>query len=402
MASAITLEGIDQAISNLNYKNKNTLKYRYVQQIRQYYTSGKSVVFLNEIEHEELIKMLWDTDHSFEAIKNKRKNLNGVRSSVNTDFKKLYEKGENPEGIKIGSNNIFLMSEDAKDKILKKIGYDLQPDGTLKLDQIMDILKLANETVSGSMAVEDKEKKDGLKKIDRLKDLIKGLSEKVGLGSSELSKDIPEAGGMADKGYEQGSGSMEMAEVLDEEPLDEVEDIAALEDEVEVVEDVEELDEEEIIDGIEDVEIDEIEETDTEDLIEADEIEDVLDEEDAELEDVEDVEEVEEIIGDGISGGSVSDESGPGGEDTREEIGFGPDSGQEKTGIDIGKDETLSKGPGKGLEAVGKEDGEGLAVTSQRISNIDLKWEKRKKEMNNWDSRWVLWGRNTTLKTMVK
>jgi len=38
VASAITLEGIDQAISNLNYKNKNTLKFRYFQHIRQYYT----------------------------------------------------------------------------------------------------------------------------------------------------------------------------------------------------------------------------------------------------------------------------------------------------------------------------------------------------------------------------
>ncbi|MBU0768482.1 MAG: hypothetical protein KJ687_05275, partial [Proteobacteria bacterium] len=81
MASAITLEGIDQTISNLQYKNKNTLKYRFIQHIRQYYTRGNSVVILNEIDHEDLIKILWDTDHNDEAIKNKRKNLNSVRSS---------------------------------------------------------------------------------------------------------------------------------------------------------------------------------------------------------------------------------------------------------------------------------------------------------------------------------
>ena len=253
MASAITLEGIDQAISNLEYKNKNTLKYKFVQHIRQYYTIENAVVSLNEIAHEELIKMLWDTDHSLEAIKDKRKNLNSVRSSVNADLKKLYEKGENPEGIKIGSSNIFIMSEDAKDKILKKLGYDLQPDGTLKLDQIMDILKLANETVSGSMAVEDTEKKDGLKKIDRLKDLIKGLSEKVGLGSPELPNKIHEADDVEGRGDEAGSGSTGMSEVLEEEPLDEAEEIADVEDEVEVVDDVydaAELDEEEIVDEI--------------------------------------------------------------------------------------------------------------------------------------------------------
>ena len=363
MASAITLEGIDQSISNLKYKNKNTLKYRFVQHIRQYYTSENSVVFLNEIDHEELIKMLWDTDHSFEAIKNKRKNLNGVRSSVNADLKKLYEKGGNPEGIKIGSKNIFVMSEDAKDKILKKVGHDLQPDGTLKLDQIMDILKLANETVSGSMAVEDKEKKDGLKKIDRLKDLIKGLSEKVGLGSPELLKTVPEAADMAGRGDEEGPGSMEMAEVLDEEPLDEadeVEEIADLEEEVEYIEGGAEDD---ILDDIEDVEIDEIADTDTDDLAETaeidEELEDVSDEEDAELDYVEDVEDVEEIIGDDISEEQAG-ESGPGDEDTLEGIGLGQDSGQEKTGIDIGGDETLSKDGGAGLEDGDKEDGEGV------------------------------------------
>ena len=145
MASAITLEGIDQTISNLKYKNKSTLKYRFVQHIKQYYTSENSVEFLNEIEHEELIKALWDTDHSFEAIKNKRKNLNGVRSSVNADLKKLYEKGENPEGIKIGSRNIFIMSEDAKDKILKS-PTDLRTQKAIIIPEIMGVKSEAAKT----------------------------------------------------------------------------------------------------------------------------------------------------------------------------------------------------------------------------------------------------------------
>ena len=360
MASAITLEGIDQTISNLKYKNKNTLKSILIQHIRQYYTSENSVEVLNEIDHEELIKKMWDIDHSLETIKNKRKNLNSVRSSVNADLKKLYEKGENPEGIKIGSSNVFIMSEDAKDKILKKLGHDFQPDGTLKLDQIMDILKLANETVSGSMAVEDTEKKDGLKKIDRLKDLIKGLSEKVGLGSPELSTATPEAGGKAGKGYEDGTGSMEMSEVLDEEPLDEVdevEEIADLDDEVEYIEGG---DEEEILDDVEDVEIDEIADSGTDDLVEAaeidEEVEDILDEEDTELDYVDNVEEMLE----GETSEEQAGESGSGDEGTLEGIGFGQDSGKEKTGIDIGGDEALSNDTGTGLETGDKEEGEGI------------------------------------------
>ncbi len=381
MASSITLEGIDQTISNLKYKNKNTLKSILIQHIRQYYTSENSVEVLNEIDHEELIKKMWDIDHSLETIKNKRKNLNSVRSSVNADLKKLYEKGENPEGIKIGSSNVFIMSEDAKDKILKKLGHDFQPDGTLKLDQIMDILKLANETVSGSMAVEDTEKKDGLKKIDRLKDLIKGLSEKVGLGSPELSTATPEAGGKAGKGYEDGTGSMEMSEVLDEEPLDEVdevEEIADLDDEVEYIEGG---DEEEILDDVEDVEIDEIADSGTDDLVEAaeidEEVEDILDEEDTELDYVDDVEEMLE----GETSEEQAGESGSGDEGTLEGIGFGQDSGQEKTGIDIGGDEALSNDTGTGFEAGDKEEGEG--IRHDMAGNAEHRFEEGEEQKGN-------------------
>jgi len=387
MASAITMEGIDLAISNLEYKNKNTLKYRFVQHIRQYYTSENSDIFPNEIDHEALIKMLWDTDHSLEAIKNKRKNLNSVRSSVNADLKKLYEKGKNPEGIRIGSSNTFGMSEDAKDKILNKLGHNLQPDGTLGLEQIMDILRLANETVSGSMAVENTEKKGGLKKIDRLKELIKGLSEKVGLGSPELSSGAPEDGDKkngegvghdtAGKGDADKPGSMlETTDILDAAPLDavdEVEEIGELDDEVAYIEDG---DAEAVLDDVEDVEIDEIVETDTAELAEAEEIdeevEDVLGEEDTELEYVDDVEE--------MSGEGVSEEqagvSGPGDEDTLEDMGLGQDSGQETTGIDIVEDKALSRDGETGLDGGDEEDGEGVGHDMAEKGDEDGKEKK--------------------------
>jgi formylglycine-generating enzyme required for sulfatase activity len=370
MASAITVEGIDHAISNLEYNNKNTLKYRFVQHIRQYYASENPDIFPNEIDHEALIKMLWDTGHSLEAIKNKRRNLNSVRSSVNADLKKLYEKGKNPEGIKIGSSNIFVMSEDAKDNILNRLGYNLQPDGTLGLGQIMDILRLANETVSGSMAVEDIVKKGGLKKIDRLKDLIKGLSEKVGLGSPELSSGVPEDGDkedgegvghdMAGTGDEDKSGSMETTEVLDEAPLDEVDEVEGIEDLDDEVEFIEDGDEEELLDDVEDVEIDEIVETDTAELAEKEEIdeevEDALEEEDTELDYIDDV---EEMPGEGISEEQAG-VSGPGDEDTLEGMGLGQGSAQETTKIDFGEHQALREDGGTELEDGDKEDGESV------------------------------------------
>lgn len=218
MASILTLEGVDNAISNLNYSNEKTLKYRFVHYIRQFYSNENAVESVEEIGNEELIKILWDTGDSPEAIKSKRKNLNGLRSSVNADFKKLYDKGENSEGIKIGPGNIFVMLDDAKDKILKEFGYDLQPDGTLKLDQIMDILRLANETVSGSMADEEKVRKDGLSKIDQVRDLIKGLSEKLGLAGPEVADEIAGEG-------EVGEEFEEVEELEEDEVLEEVDEI---------------------------------------------------------------------------------------------------------------------------------------------------------------------------------
>jgi len=243
MASAITLKGIDQAISNLKYRNKGTLKYKFVHNIRQYYTHEGCVESLTKIDHAELIKIIWDTNGDLEEIKNKRKNLNSIRSSVNADLKKLYDKGVNPEGIKIGSENIFVMSEDAKDKILKKFGHDLQPDQALKLDQIMDILKLAYETVSGSIALEETMIKNGSGKIDELKDLIRGLSKKVGLGFPESSKTAFEAGGrqtefqglIGDFNAVEGIENVDEEEVLDE--IDDFEDEEVLE-EVDEAEDV--------------------------------------------------------------------------------------------------------------------------------------------------------------------
>ena len=131
MASIINLSGIDNAILSLNYRNKNTFKFKYVHQIRQYYTNENSVESVGEIDNEALIQILWDTDGSPEEIKKKRKNLNSLRSSVNADLKKLYMNGKNPEGIKIGPGNIFVMLDEAKDKILNEYGYDLKADGTL-------------------------------------------------------------------------------------------------------------------------------------------------------------------------------------------------------------------------------------------------------------------------------
>ena len=353
MASILTLKGIDQAISSLKYRNENTLKYRYVHHIRQFYSNEDSVESVGEIVNEELIKILWDTGDSPEAIKSKRKNLNSLRSSVNADFKKLYDKGGNPEGIKIGPGNIFVMSDDAKDKILNEFGYDLQPDGTLKLDQIMDILRLANETVSGSMAVEEKVGKDGLSKIDQLKGLIKGLSEKVGLSSPELSETDHKTEGALDDPKE-----FEKVDDLGE-VSDEIAGEVEVEEVLEEVEEINELEEDEVIE-----EVDDLEEV-SDEIVEEDEIEENL-EEIEDLEEDEILEEVEDVDPDELTEGP-EDSEGVGGQDDLQ--GAGIDQGSDKPGSGDGPGGIGFSEKVAGMEFQSKDTGEGDSAVGDGVGS---------------------------------
>ena len=132
MASLITLEGIDQAISNLTYKNKNALKYRLVTTIRQYYKDENSVETIQGIDADELAKVLWNIGDDPTAAERKRKNLRRIRYALNADLRGLYKEGKNPEGITIGPTNIFIMSDEAKDRTLKALIADR--DGLMGAD----------------------------------------------------------------------------------------------------------------------------------------------------------------------------------------------------------------------------------------------------------------------------
>ncbi len=357
MASVITLTGIDQALSQLKYASEMTLKYRFVKSVRDYYVDDNSLASLRKIEHASLIKLLWDTQDDPEIIKNKRKNLNGLRSSVNADLKKLYENGLNPEGIKIGPDNIFVMSENAKDNILNQFGYELQPDGTLKLDQIMDILKVANETVSGALGIEDATTTDDLSKKDQLKDLIKRLSEKLGLGNPEFPKagidpeNKPSESRVSVDGVdktvdigavdededlfevqddEDGEAVEEIGDVIEDEVLDEIVDVAE--------EDMSDVVDEDILDDVENSNY----EMDSEEKIDED-LEDAPDEWDTKLEYVDIAE--DDPVGVGVPEGSGSDS----------------EAGIDKFPEDLSREQGLEQG----------EDGNSLDETESMIGNLN-------------------------------
>ena len=380
MAPIISLKGIDQAISNLNYRNKNAMKYRLIRLIRQFYSNESSVESIREIKSNELVKALWDTGDNHQSIKNRCKNLNSVRSSVNADLKKLYKEEKNPEGIMIGPINIFVMSEDAKDKALKEYGHDLKLDGTVNLNEIMEILRLANETLTDSMADENAKNINDLSKFDRLKDLIQGLLEKVGLAGSELTKTVTETN-KTETEFEDVEEEEVLEEVEDLEDDEEIEDIEEDEDleegedlkEDEILEEVEDLEddeeieegedleenedlkEDEVLEEVEDLEEDELEGVDDlegDEVLEEDEdIEEVEDLEEDELEGVDDLEEVEDLEEEEVLEEVEDIES----DDTVEASGIDDDSAAAGTGGDL-----------KGAEVDGTENPEemGLPVDS--------------------------------------
>ena len=272
MRPIVTIDGIDQALLNLQYSNKNALKYRLMHAIRDYYNEIQSIESINEIDTDELVKTLWDTGNDHNIIRNRRKNFNSVKSTVNADLNQLYKDGNNPEGIIINSNNVFDMSDEAKSEFLESFSYNHSGKSHIPLGQIADVLKVVNNFLTNKdSSIEDDEK------LDQLKEIIKEISSKIGASEDENSN--------VEYGEEDltGIGDLYSEEEVQEEPEDEIEEII---DEEEPEDDLEEIEDDE---DLEELEVEEEPEDEIEEIIDDEEPEDDLEE----LEDDEDLEELE-------------------------------------------------------------------------------------------------------------
>ncbi len=323
MAAVISLKGIDQAIADLDYQNENTLKYRLVHAIRAFYQEDESSIqTLQEIDAEVLIKALWgllDTGDDPAVVKAKRKNLSSTKSSVNADLKRLYKDGKNSEGMTIGRSNIFVMSNEAKDKLITSLSLD--EAATLK--KIAESLSIIKEVLSSPEALADVKSSDGPIKLEDLRGTIQELAEKLGSGGEEAGLFVQtsedEQGPDAVEGdaeiveevlaeEEEEPEQLEEAEEVDEDEIEEVLEAVGLDDaleeaeealdEAEVEEDFEEVEAEEAVEEVQaeeapaevghDEEVEEVDEGD------AEIVEEVLAEEEAEPEEVEEAEEIDE------------------------------------------------------------------------------------------------------------
>ena len=306
MRSIITLEGIDEALKGLSYANKKALKYRLIQAIRKCYTDEKSIESVKAVDTDTLVNLLWDTGSDPAIIKNRRKNLNSIKSSINADLKGLYNQGKNPEGIIIGPDNTFDMSEEAKSEFLESFTFSTRGDSPVPLGKITDVLKVVNDLLTN-----DGSKTETETMIDQLKELVKSIAEKIGVSGKvglavDGAKDVSSpglggVGGDSKGGGQSGSDGLFIEEAEPEDEVEEIDDDELEEPEEEVEEiDTDELEEAEPEEEVEEVDAEELEEAEPEEEIE--EIDDDV------LEEAEPEEEVEEIDDDGLEEVAPEDE----------------------------------------------------------------------------------------------
>ncbi|MBU0965063.1 MAG: hypothetical protein KKA54_01670, partial [Proteobacteria bacterium] len=171
----ITHQGISAAIANLQ-PNPATLKGRLISLIHSYFPTEERLKEIDSIPAEDLIRQLWEVDDPA-GIRQKKKNLSSLKSSINKDLKSLSQQGKNPEGLIIGRDNIFTISDEHKDDLLQKLGLS----GALDPTDILTLMRGILDTV-----IQGDGRKEAasslLKELDKTREMI---ARAAGLGGAE-------------------------------------------------------------------------------------------------------------------------------------------------------------------------------------------------------------------------
>ena len=302
---SISLDGIEKAVSGLNYKNPNTSKYRLIHAIKNYYSETDVLKRLESIPPEALIPAIWNTEADPDQIRSKLKNLNSIKSSVNKDLINCFKKGTNPEGIIIGSEYVFDMSDEAKDQFIGSMSNALSAGGPVSIDQIAQISQQFGEFLTkipeGDVltflsALIDSLKSDRplppeqipemlklfgnlltdipdhelLKEQDKVRELVHNLAEKTGDSVIEnvpapeeettdkaieeiIDEDLAEDDADTEEALEEIDDNVEVVDVLVEDDDEAAGAEEEIDDDLEEAEDDGELEEiEEVIESVED------------------------------------------------------------------------------------------------------------------------------------------------------
>jgi len=378
---SISLKGIDQAIDSLNYR-PGSVKQTLIYAIRAFYTSEESIKDLKAIETDTLIRSIWNIELD-SKIKTKRRNFSSLKSSVNSDLKKLSKKGLNPENIIIRDTNTFDMSEEAKNDLLSTITNSANLSA-INLDQAGKILGAVTEFLENFQGDDPDTNKEEI--ADQIKKILnkittdvlteEQLKETPGLKEFNTGSTGLDASDNDNAGEDTGD-DIEEIELTDDEILEEI----VIDDEIEPEEDEEieldededfetiEIDEDEALEEVEDfidetedlkdeapqeIDFDEDEDLEIIEIDEDEEVEELVDEE----EDIEDAEEFDDSLDIEDSDERETDSFDPGAEDEFEEIeiededleeitldgeadSVGPDGDRELDEIELEDDEEL-------------------------------------------------------------
>jgi formylglycine-generating enzyme required for sulfatase activity len=296
----VSINGIEEAIGGLDYRNEESPKSRLVRAIQTYYVASERPESIRSIDGDRLIDIMWQLGGDPKAIRSKRKNLNAIKSSVNKDFDAAWEDGRNPEGVTIGPENNFIMSDAAKDKILNSFSGSMNLDGGGSLDRVAEALKIVSDYLA--------EMPEGIEneQLANLKSIVEGLSDKIGEGGDkefEIVEKTVAIPGEETEAVEEVDSDDDIVDSDDD--IEEIDTIEGSDEELaEVVEDEmsdEEDEDFELADGGEGEEYPD--ETDEVEEIEDDAVEVVEDDEFVEEGDLDDTEIVEIVDGEEFDGG---------------------------------------------------------------------------------------------------
>ncbi len=365
MKSSISLAGIDQAIANLEYRKKNSPKYKLLHCIRKFYSSDKAVSEIKNIDPNELIRRIWGDQHTA----SRKKNFTSIRSSINADLNRLYETGMNPEGIIINASNVFDMSETAKSNVLNSFSNALQLDDNVSLDQISDLLQTINQHLSQKLSSTTESSKD----IEKIKDILSSLSKAVETSGNTEQKHTDNF--LSSENVQDKNDSIEPSEDDSEKEIDIVDDQNA---DDEITEEFQPDDEEfEEIDEQALEEIDDAQNADIDDILEPGETDPDHDDDDEILELDDDTEVVDDDnLTDELSGVTEADDDEF--EEVNEndllELEDDDDEILDLTDEDL-EDDHDTADPRKSVEAI--EDNDISNLTNQILENDQLSEEEK-------------------------
>ena len=239
MPSLFTLQGIDETLDNLALK-EGTLKAELARVIRAYFVDDHSLQAISSIPTDEIVLKIWGPCQADE-LKAKKKNFSSLKSALNKSLKDLDKAGKNQAGIILGRDNVFIVSEERKDDLLKQMGISPNSPHLLH-DMFAAFKKFFSENIKDQNI---QEVKDLLAAFEETQEKLRELS---GLEAKEIPEKSPNESAEPVEATTPSAGeetteddSVETIELHDGDELEVIEEeeseaIEVLDEEVEILE----------------------------------------------------------------------------------------------------------------------------------------------------------------------